>query len=175
MLPELVSSQPLAVSPKISSLLLPKAARVLISLLDPSSPSLYGLYLVHCASVWFLRLSFAFLALILPVMMASLFPAARLIRTSRALSRAALPLPALFNPPNCRIAPSPFPSFPSPHRGVSGQSKHKWHQGWPCSTLLLYLPSSSSPGHAALPEPERWQSPGFGHTLPSAANPPPAE
>lgn len=122
----------------------------------PSKPFL-GLYLVHCASVWFLRLSFGFVSLILPVMIpTSPSPAVRLIRTSRALSRAALRLPALFNRPRRRISLlSPPKSLPSPHRGVSGQSKHKWHHGWPRSTLLLYLPSSSSPGHPALPEPER--------------------
>lgn len=47
-----------------------------------------GLYVVHCASVWFLRFSFGFLALILPVMIpTSHFPAMRVIHTSPALSR----------------------------------------------------------------------------------------
>lgn len=128
------------------------------------SKSFLGLYVVHCASVWFLRLSlsFGFLALILPPMIpTSHLPATRLIPTSPALSRAALRhrLPTLFHHPRCRIVLlCLLKSFPSLLRGVSVQSKHKWHQGWPRSTLLLYLPSSLRASFPWHPEPERWQS-----------------
>lgn len=170
MLPELVSSQPPAVSPKISLLLLPKAVRTLPVSLFPSltpPPLQVFSWLIRCA------LCFGVISTIVLVLWFSgLNPApddpyksltaTRLIPTSPALSRAALRhrLPTLFHHPRCRIALlCLLKSFPSLLRGVSVQSKHKWHQGWPRSTLLLYLPSSLRASFPWHPEPERWQSP----------------
>lgn len=128
----------------------------------PSSRPFLGLHLVHCASsVWFLllSLSFGFLALILPLMI--------LTRTSQEadLHQPRRRLSTLFNHPRRRIAPLSFPKSSSAlHRGISGQSKHDWHQGWPSCFISPPLPHRA-PALA---------KPCLGHTLPSAANSPPA-
>lgn len=109
----------------------------------PSRPFL-GLYLVHCASVWFLRLSFGFVASILPVMMLTRpFPAAR-CPALRSLSLL------------CLIVLSPFPNL-SLLLTEAFQDKVNTNgtRADPAAPSCFISPPLPLPGM------RRWQSPGL--------------
>lgn len=156
MLPELVSCQPLAVSPKISLLLLPNAVRTLPVSSFPSltSPPLQAFsWLLPCAlCFWVISV------IVLVLWCCGLDPARSDPDKPRGWSSpAALQLtPNIIHSSTLQDCP-PLPSKYSPSlpRGFSGQSKHQWQQGWPHSPLLLYLPS-----FPLLASPS-WQSPGL--------------